>query len=151
MLQAILHFICSTTEKHNILNILPCRCHQLYFIFRIKAAKVNITCQMTHININPLYNSYTYVWLPILLSSHIDQCRRNISWFPFCFVAYFLLNMNESYVQGAKAVKYSPFFFYNNIISYVGVLVSQNGGHFGDKMGFWINWSCCRQKSTLSC
>lgn len=112
MLQEILHFICSTTEKHNILNILPCRCHQLYFIFRIKAAKVNITCQMTHININPLYNSYTYVWLPILLSSHIDQCRRNISWFPFCFVAYFLLNMSESYVQGAKAVKYSPFFFF---------------------------------------
>lgn len=42
-------------------------------------------------------------------------------------------------------------FFNNNVISYMGRLISQNGGHFGDKMGVWINRSCCRQKSTLSC
>lgn len=107
-LQVVLHSICSTTEKHNNLNVLPCWCHQLYFIFRIKAAKVNISCQMTHININPLYKTYTYVWLPILLLSYIDHCNRNISWFPFC--SYFLLNMSRSYVQGTKAVKYNPFF-----------------------------------------
>lgn len=107
-LQVVLHSICSTTEKHNNLNVLPCWCHQLYFIFRIKAAKVNISCQMTHININPLYKTYTYVWLPILLLSYIDHCNRNISWFPFC--SYFLLNMSKSYVQGTKAVKYNPFF-----------------------------------------
>lgn len=87
-------FFLSTTEKHNDLSVLPCQCYQCCFLFRIEATKVKVyICHMTQIHINLLYQIYMYVLL--ILLSHIDQCSKRI----FCFFVSFLFYIRKSYVQ----------------------------------------------------